>query len=61
MMDYVDVNAKHHSVIRQICVDAKGKCLVALKKGGGFSADSPAEADKILKELERKSADGRKD
>ena len=60
-MDYADVNRKHFITIRQIYVDQEGKCLISLRKGGGFSADSPAEADKILKELERKSADGRKD
>ena len=53
-MDYADVNRKHFMIIRQIYVDPNGKCLISLRKGGGFSANSPEEADKELNRLERK-------
>lgn len=53
-MDYADVNRKHFMIIRQIYVDPEGKCLISLRKGGGFSAKSPEEADRELNRLERK-------
>ena len=54
--DYSDLNKKHFWLIRQIYVDQTGKCLISLRKGGGFSANSPEEADEFLNRMERKES-----
>ena len=53
-MDYMQVNTRHFWLIRQICVDRYGKCLILLRKGGVLFANSPKEADNLLRLMERK-------
>ena len=51
--DYSDVNRLHYPIIRMISVDKGGGCVIELRMGGGFSANSVEEADAALRRIEK--------
>lgn len=50
---YGDVLEKHRRAVERILVSANGEsAVIVLKHGGGIKADSPADADRQLDEIE---------